>query len=136
MSFVIEPQKESVITTLGARRWRVLGALVVTLLALSLDLTALNVALPTLATSLHAGAGDLQWIVAGYPLASATLLLPAGLLGDRYGRKKMLVSGLLIFLAGSVAAVYVSSPGGLIAARTLMGVGAAVVLPLALSVML
>ncbi|HEU5161441.1 MAG TPA: MFS transporter [Streptosporangiaceae bacterium] len=123
-------------TALGARRWWVLGALVVTLLAVSLDLTALNVALPTLSTALRAGTGDLQWIVAGYTLASATLLLPAGLLGDRYGRKKILLGGLVIFLAGSVWALYVSGPGGLIAARTLMGVGAAVLLPLALSVML
>jgi DHA2 family multidrug resistance protein-like MFS transporter len=123
-------------TSLGARRWWVLGALVITLLAVNLDLTALNVALPTLATALHAGTGDLQWIVAGYTLVSATLLLPAGLLGDRYGRKKLLLTGLAIFLAGSVAAVYVSSPSGLIAARTVMGVGAAIIMPLALSVML
>jgi DHA2 family multidrug resistance protein-like MFS transporter len=134
MSFVPFSQKSLI--TPGARRWWVLAALVVTLLAVSLDLTALNVALPTLGTALHAGTGDLQWIVAGYTLASATLLLPAGLLGDRYGRKKVLVGGLLIFLAGSASAVYVSSPGGLIAARTLMGVGAAVIVPLALSVML
>jgi MFS transporter, DHA2 family, multidrug resistance protein len=122
--------------TLGARRWWVLGALVLTLLAVSLDLTALNVALPTLATELRASTGDLQWIVAGYTLASATLLLPAGLLGDRYGRKKLLLGGLLIFLAGSTAAMYVGGPGGLIAARTVMGVGAAVLIPLALSVLL
>ncbi|HEY7484397.1 MAG TPA: MFS transporter [Streptosporangiaceae bacterium] len=123
-------------SSLGARRWWVLGALVVTLLAVSLDLTALNVALPTLASSLHADTGDLQWIVAGYTLASATLLLPAGLLGDRYGRKKLLLSGLLIFLIGSASAAYVTSPGGLIAARTVMGAGAAVIIPLALSVLL
>jgi DHA2 family multidrug resistance protein-like MFS transporter len=122
--------------TLGARRWWVLGALVLTILAVSLDLTALNVALPTLATELRASTGDLQWIVAGYTLASATLLLPAGLFGDRYGRKKLLLSGLLIFLAGSVAAMYVTGPGGLIAARTVMGVGAAVIIPLAMSVLL
>jgi DHA2 family multidrug resistance protein-like MFS transporter len=121
---------------LGARRWWVLGALVVTLLAVSLDLTALNVALPTLATALPAGTGELQWIIAGYTLASATLLLPAGLIGDRYGRKKTLVAGLLIFLAGSLWAVQVGDPGGLIAARTLMGVGCAVIIPLALSVMM
>jgi DHA2 family multidrug resistance protein-like MFS transporter len=122
--------------SLGARRWWVLGALVITLLAVNLDLTALNVALPTLATALRAGTGDLQWIVAGYTLVSATLLLPAGLLGDRYGRKKLLLSGLTLFLAASVAAMYVSTPGGLIAARTVMGVGAAIIIPLALSVLL
>jgi hypothetical protein len=80
----------AVITSLGARRWWVLGALVVILLAVSLDLTALNVALPTLSTELHATTGALQWIVASYTLA--TLLIPAGLLGDRYGRKKVLLA--------------------------------------------
>jgi EmrB/QacA subfamily drug resistance transporter len=134
MSFVSDTHNEP--PAIGLQRWLVLGALVVTLLAVSLDLTALNVALPTLSTALRASTGDLQWIVAGYTLTSAILLLPAGLLGDRYGRKKMLVGGLAVFLAGSVAAVYVASPGGLIAARTLMGVGSAVIMPLALSVLL
>ncbi len=122
--------------SLGSRRWWVLGALVVILLAVSLDLTALNVALPTLSTELHASTGALQWIVASYTLVSATLLIPAGLLGDRYGRKKMLLGGLAIFLAASVLATYVSSPSGLIVARTLMGVGSAIITPLALSVLL
>ena len=65
-------------TSLGSRRWWVLGALVVILLAVSLDLTALNVALPTLSSELHASTGALQWIVASYTLVSATLLIPAG----------------------------------------------------------
>jgi DHA2 family multidrug resistance protein-like MFS transporter len=122
--------------SLGARRWWVLGALVVILLAVSLDLTALNVALPALSTELHAGTGALQWIVASYTLVSATLLIPAGLLGDRYGRKKVLLGGITVFLLASVMATLVSSPGGLIAARTLMGVGSAVITPLAMSVIL
>jgi MFS transporter, DHA2 family, multidrug resistance protein len=123
-------------TSLGTRRWWVLGALVVILLAVSLDLTALNVALPTLSAQLHASTGALQWIVASYTLVSATLLIPAGLLGDRYGRKKVLLGGITIFLVASVLATYVSSPAGLIAARTLMGIGSAIITPLAMSVML
>src|SRR3954463_8089601 len=122
--------------SLGNRRWWVLGALVVILLAVSLDLTALNVALPTLSTELHASTGALQWIVASYTLVSATLLIPAGLLGDRYGRKKVLLAGITVFLAASALAMFASSPGTLIAARTLMGVGSAVITPLAMSVML
>ncbi len=120
----------------GARRWWVLGALVVILLAVSLDLTALNVALPTLSAELHASTGALQWIVASYTLVSATLLIPGGLLGDRYGRKKVLLGGIAVFLVASVLATYASSPGALIAARTLMGIGSAVITPLAMSVML
>ncbi len=122
--------------SLGPRRWWVLGALVVILLAVSLDLTALNVALPTLSADLHASTGALQWIVASYTLVSATLLIPAGMLGDRYGRKRMLLGGLAVFLVASVLATYVSSASGLIVARTLMGVGSAVITPLALSVLL
>ncbi|MGI8330652.1 MFS transporter [Actinomadura scrupuli] len=120
---------------LGTRRWWVLGALVVIMVTVSLDLTALNVALPTLAADLRAGTGELQWIIDSYTLVSATLLIPAGLLGDRYGRKKLLLVGLAAFLVASVTATLVHSSGGLIAARTLMGLGAAIITPLCLSVL-
>jgi DHA2 family multidrug resistance protein-like MFS transporter len=120
----------------GSRRWWILGALVVILLAVSLDLTALNVALPALSSALHASTSAMQWIVASYTLVSATLLIPAGLLGDRYGRKRLLLVGLAIFLIASVLATYVSTPAGLITARTLMGVGSAIITPLAMSVLL
>ncbi|MCO5972154.1 DHA2 family efflux MFS transporter permease subunit [Actinoallomurus soli] len=123
-------------TSLGRRRWWVLGALVVILLAVGLDLTALNVALPTLSAQLDAGTSALQWIVASYTLVSATLLIPAGLIGDRYGRKMTLLAGLALFLAGSLLATLVSSPAGLITARTLMGVGSAAITTLAMSVLL
>jgi MFS transporter, DHA2 family, multidrug resistance protein len=121
--------------TFGSRHWWILGALVVITVAVSLDLTALNVALPTLSADLHASTGDLQWIIDSYTLASATLLIPAGLLGDRYGRKKLLLTGLSAFLLASVMATLVHSSGGLIAARTLMGVGSAIITPLCLSVL-
>ncbi|WP_460365537.1 MFS transporter, partial [Actinocorallia lasiicapitis] len=117
-------------------RWWVLVALVLAMTAVSLDMTALSVALPTLAADLHASTGDLQWIVDSYTLASATLLIPAGLLGDRYGRKKTLIGGLVLFLAGSIAATLVHDASGLIWARALMGVGCAVITPMALSVLL
>src|SRR5215831_4494042 len=103
-------------TTTGNRRWWILGALIVTLLAVSLDLTALNVALPTLSAQMHASTSAMQWIVASYTLVSATLLIPAGLLGDRYGRKRLLLAGLAVFLLASVLATYVSTPAGLITA--------------------
>ncbi len=118
-----------------SRGW-VLIALVLAQLVVSLDLTALNVALPVLARDLDAGTGDLQWIIDSYTLVSATLLIPAGLAGDRYGRKKVLLAGLALFLAGSAFAALTGSPGGLIAARTLMGVGSAIVIPMSLSVLL
>ncbi|GAA4608490.1 DHA2 family efflux MFS transporter permease subunit [Actinoallomurus liliacearum] len=122
-------------TSLGGRRWWVLAALVVILLAVSLDLTALNIALPTLSAQLGAGTSALQWIIASYTLVSATLLIPAGLIGDRYGRKKTLLGGLALFLVGSLIATLVSSPAGLIAARTLMGIGSAAITTLAMSVL-
>ncbi len=76
---------------LGSRRWWALAALVLSVLTVSLDATVLNVALPTLALALHASTGALQWMVDAYILVFAGLLLPAGALGDRYGRKRLLM---------------------------------------------
>src|SRR4029434_8752158 len=87
----------TVMTTLGARRWWALGALALTLLVVGLDLTVLNVALPTLAVDLHASTGQLQWFANAYNLVLAAALLPAGLLGDRFGRKGLLLSALGLF---------------------------------------
>ncbi|GAA3200151.1 MFS transporter [Actinocorallia longicatena] len=117
-------------------RWWVLVALVLTVTVVSLDLTALNVALPTLADDLGASTGDLQWIIDSYTLVSATLLIPAGLLGDRYGRKRVLLIGLALFFAGSAMATLTGGSGGLISARTFMGLGSAIITPMALSVLL
>src|SRR6266511_10168 len=90
---------------LGARRWWVLGALVLAMLAIGLDVTVLSVALPTLAGALRASTAQLQWFVAAYTLVLAAALLPGGLLGDRYGRKKMLLISLAIFGAGPVGPI-------------------------------
>src|SRR5438874_392502 len=125
----------TVMANLGARRWWALGALVLSILTIGFDATILNVALPTLATSLHAGTGALQWIVDAYVLVFAGLLLPVGALGDRYGRKRFLVAGLLLFGGSSIVAAYAHSTGPLIAARALMGVGAAVLTPISMAVL-
>jgi DHA2 family multidrug resistance protein-like MFS transporter len=120
---------------LGARRWWALGALTLAVLAVGLDGTVLSVALPTLATGLHASTADLQWFVSGYTLVLAAALLPGGLLGDRYGRKRVLLGALALFGAGSLACAYAPSAGAFIAARVLLGLGAAAIIPLALSVL-
>ncbi|WP_165990020.1 DHA2 family efflux MFS transporter permease subunit, partial [Streptomyces sp. YIM 98790] len=117
------------------RRWWALAALVVSVLVLGFDVTILNVALPTMAADLGATTGQLQWIVDAFLVVFAALMLPAGLLGDRFGRRLMLIAGLLVLLAGSLLGVLAGSPGEVIAARTVMGVGAAFVAPLAVAVL-
>jgi DHA2 family multidrug resistance protein-like MFS transporter len=119
----------------GSRRWWVLGAIVLAMLAIGLDVTVLSVALPTLAETLHASTVQLQWFVASYTLVLAAALLPGGLLGDRYGRKKMLLIALAIFGVGSVGCAYAGSAGWFIAARVVAGLGAAFAIPLSLSVL-
>jgi len=96
---------------------------------------SLNVALPTLAGSLHTGASGLQWIVDAYSLVFAGLLLTAGSLGDRYGRRLALNGGLIVFGAASLFAAYSSSVGAVIGARAVMGIGAAFVMPATLSIL-
>ena len=117
----------------SSRRWLTLGALMICVLTLGLDGTILNVALPTLATEIGAGTSGLQWIVDAYILVFAGLLLPMGALGDRLGRKRVLMSGLAFFLGASVVAAYVTGPGPLIAARALMGLGSAIMTPMAMA---
>src|SRR6059058_4876398 len=99
-----------------------------------LDNTVVNVALPRLAESLHAGISGLQWVVDGYVLAFASLLLTGGILGDRYGRKRMFLSGLAVFTIFSLACGLSQSTGQLIAFRALQGVGAALLMPGTLSI--
>jgi MFS transporter, DHA2 family, multidrug resistance protein len=121
--------------THSARRWWALIAIAASVLVVGLDLTVLNLALPTISVSLHATTGDLQWIVDSYSLVLAALILPAGLLGDRYGRKRLLLASLVLFGASSAACAYAGSVGVLIAARAVLGIGAAAIFPLALSVL-
>jgi DHA2 family multidrug resistance protein-like MFS transporter len=118
----------------SARRWWAMAAISVSVLVVGLDLTVLSLALPTIAATMHATTGDLQWIADSYALVIAALILPAGLLGDRYGRKKVLLAALVVFVASSVWCAYAAGVGELVAARAVLGIGAAAVLPMAISV--
>ncbi|WP_149260917.1 DHA2 family efflux MFS transporter permease subunit [Actinomadura sp. K4S16] len=117
------------------RRWLGLGALALSMLALGFDMTILNVALTTLSERLHASTSALQWIVDSYLLVFGALLLPAGLLGDRFGRKRLLLAGLAVFGTASLAGAFADGSGGVIAARAFMGLGAAIVTPLSMSML-
>ena len=117
------------------RRRQILLVLCLSLLVVVIDNTILNTALPTLARVLHAGTSSLQWIADAYTLCFAALLIPAGALGDRYGRRTSLVGGLAVFALGSAAAAFASGTGMLIAARVVMGLGAAFVMPATLSIL-
>jgi MFS transporter, DHA2 family, multidrug resistance protein len=121
-------------STSSPRRWWALIAISASVLVVGLDLTVLSLALPTISTDLHASTGDLQWISSAYSLVLAAAMLPAGLLGDRYGRKKVLLIALALFGASSAACAYASTTGELIAARAVLGIGAAAIFPLSLSV--
>ncbi|MCC3372717.1 MFS transporter [Cohnella sp. REN36] len=116
------------------RKWWVLAALALCLLTVGLDLTVLNLALPTLATDLHATNGELQWFADAYNLVLAAALLPAGLLGDRFGRKKLLIVALCLFGAASAACAYADSAAMLIAGRAVLGLGAAFLMPLSMAI--
>src|SRR6266702_926738 len=117
-----------------ARRWWALIAIAASVLVVGLDLTVLNLALPTIATDLHASTSDLQWISSAYSLVLAAAMLPAGMLGDRLGRKKVLLAALVLFGASSVVCAYAGGVGALIAARAVLGIGAAAIFPLSLAV--
>src|SRR6204780_4322063 len=93
------------------RRRQILLVLCLSLLVVVIDNTILNTALPTLARVLPAGTSSLQWITDAYTLCFAALLIPAGALGDRYGRRRSLLAGLTVFAAGSLAAPMTSSAG-------------------------
>src|SRR5919108_1802653 len=119
----------------GTRRWWALAALDLGVLAVGLDVTVLSVALPTLATSLKASESDLQWFSSAYALVLAAGMLPAGVLGDRFGRKRILLGSLFVFGAGSVICAYAVDPGQFIAGRLLLGAAGAAIVVMALSVM-
>jgi EmrB/QacA subfamily drug resistance transporter len=117
------------------RRRAILAVLCLSLLIVVIDNTILNTALPTLARVLKASTTDLQWITDAYTLTFAALLIMAGALGDRFGRRRALLLGLVIFAAGSAWAALSGDSSILIAARAVMGVGAAFVMPATLSIL-
>jgi EmrB/QacA subfamily drug resistance transporter len=117
------------------RRRRILLVLCLSLLIVVIDNTILNTALPTLARVLHAETSSLQWITDAYTLCFAALLIPAGALGDRFGRRRSLIAGLTVFALGSAAAAFAAGTGELIGARVVMGLGATFVMPATLSIL-
>ncbi|MFJ3797874.1 MFS transporter [Streptomyces sp. NPDC090088] len=116
------------------QRWLILGVICLAQLTVLLDNTVLNVAVPSLTRELHAATADIQWMINAYSLVQSGLLLTAGSAADRYGRKKMLITGLVLFGAGSLAAGLADSTGQLVAARAGMGVGGALLLTTTLAV--
>ena len=117
------------------RRWSILAALCAALLLVVVDNTVLHVALPALGRAFDASIGDLQGVLESYVVAFAGLLITAGVLADRYGRRRVLLVGLLVFGAASALAAAAPGIGWLVAARAAMGVGAALVMPSTLAVL-
>src|SRR6516165_7997833 len=111
----------------------ILIALLLAAFVINLDTTLVNVALPTLVRELGATTSQLQWVVDAYNLVFAALLLTSGALSDRVGRKGMLLAGLAVFGTASVIGGFTTSPDQLIAARAVMGLGAAMIFPATLS---
>src|SRR5881397_106309 len=124
MSRYVSPQRT---------RSTILASLLLAAFAINLDTTIVNVALPTLVRELHASNSQLQWIVDAYNLVFAALLLASGSLSDRVGRKGMLLAGLGVFGGASLIGGLMSTPGQLITARCVMGLGAAMIFPATLS---
>ena len=118
----------------ASRRWLALVVLCVSLLIVTLDNTVLNVVLPVLVRDLHATSTQLQWIVDAYVIVFAGLLLAAGSVADRVGRKRTFLAGMVVFAAGSTWAAFSGDVGMLIAARASMGIGGALIMPSTLSI--
>lgn len=118
------------------RRWWTLAILALSLVIIGLDNTILNVALPSLQREFDASSSQLQWMVDSYVVVFAGLLLMLGALGDRFGRAKALQLGLGIFAGASIWAAYAPSANALIAARAVMGIGGALIMPATLSILI
>ncbi|MFE7616484.1 MFS transporter [Streptomyces sp. NPDC057496] len=116
------------------QRWLILGVICLAQLTVLLDNTVLNVAIPSLTRELKASTADVQWMINAYSLVQSGLLLTAGSSADRYGRKKMLITGLALFGVGSLAAGLSQTSGQLIAARAGMGIGGALLMTTTLAV--
>ena len=134
------PSARRVPETVHRRRWAVLAVLLCSLLVVVLDSSILNVAMKTIASPAPTGLGatqsQLEWAVNAYTLVFAGLLFTAGLLGDRFGRKKTLLIGMVLFGAGSLLCSLATSPGELIAFRAAMGLGGAFVMPATLAIIM
>ncbi len=117
-----------------ARRWRILGVLTLSLVVIVTAVSSLNIAIPEIQRQTGAEQSQLQWLIDSYALVFAGLLLPAGALGDRFGRRGALQFGLVVFGAAALLATLSDTANALIVARTVSGVGAAFVMPATLSI--
>ncbi|MCB5182316.1 MFS transporter [Streptomyces antimicrobicus] len=122
--------------TRDPRRWWILIVLCLSTLVLVVDSMALTVAVPSMTEDIGASPQQIQWILDSYVLVFAGLLLTSGSLGDRFGRRKVMIIGLLLFGAASLAAVFCTGPGEVIAVRTAMGIGGALIMPSTLSILI
>src|SRR5690349_50328 len=117
-----------------ARRWFLLAILCLSLVLVVMSVSGLVTAIPSMQEQLDASAGQIQWIIDAYAVVFAGSLLTAGALGDRFGRKRALLTGLVVFGAGSIIAGVASGASQVIAGRAVMGIGAALVMPATLSI--
>src|SRR5699024_9876912 len=116
-------------------KWWALVALTLAAVMVGLDMTILNIALPTLSITFDATTNQLQWFINAYTLALAVFMLPAGLLGDRYGRKKLLISAFIMFAASSLLCAFASNTVLFIIGRVLLGIAAAFVITLSTAIL-
>ena len=117
----------------ASRPWVLAAAIVASAMAF-IDGSVVNIALPVLQRELGAGLGTLQWVVNGYALFLAALLLVGGAAGDRFGRRRVFLSGIVLFALASAACALAPGIGALIAARAVQGVGAALMVPQSLAI--
>lgn len=129
------PSETGIDPTVHARRWLILAVLCMSLLIIVMDNTILNVAIPTLIRDLGASNAQIQWIIDSYVIVFAGLLLTAGSLSDRFGRKGALQIGIVLFGLGSIGAALSTSATQLIATRAFMGIGGALIMPATLSIL-
>ena len=121
--------------SIHARRWFLLAIMCLSLVLVVLSVSGLNTALPTIQRDLGASASDLQWIVDAYAIVFAGLLLSAGAIGDRFGRRRALLGGLAVFGVGTLVGGLAKSSSQLVAGRAVMGIGAAFIMPATLSIL-
>lgn len=128
------PPPTSTSAPTARRRWTILAICASALFLVGLDTTIVTVGLPAIGAGLRVGSGSLAWVVDAYTVPFASLLMTAGALADRFGRRRVFQIGLAVFGAASIVCACVSDPGALIAARVLQGVGASMLTPVALSI--
>src|SRR5262249_12702636 len=120
--------------SIHARRWFLLAIMCLSLVLVVMTVSGLNTALPTIQRDLGASASDLQWIVDAYAIVFAGLLLSAGAIGDRFGRRRALLGGLAVFGSGALGGGVAAGAPQLTAGRAVMGMGAAFIMPAPLSI--